>query len=123
MQVIIKTRGLELTDGIKKFVEEKFLTLKKFINILKQDTPDGLKTLAEVFVELEKETKHHKNGDIFRVKARLVLPGKSLTAVEESDDFYKTIVATKDELKLEIEKYKVKKIDANRREHRKSKRA
>ena len=77
--------------------------------------------MAEVFIEVEKETKHHKKGDIFLVKAQVALPGRSLMAEERADDVFIAVVKVKDELKLEIEKYKFKKIDKQRRQQRKAK--
>ena len=121
MRTIITAKNLELTPAIQKFVESKFDVLKKFINILKREDEIG-KTLAEVFVEVEEETKHHNKGEIFLTKARVSLPGRSLTVSSKADDLYKAIVGAKDELKLEIEKYKFKKIDKTRRQQRKAKR-
>ena len=66
MKIIIKTKNLDQSEALNNFIEKKFETLKKFINVLKN--PDEIKTLAEVFVEVEKESKHHKNGEIFLVK-------------------------------------------------------
>jgi len=121
MKIIIKTKNLELTSDLQTYIEKKIGSIKKFINILKQDTPEKGKTLAEIFIEVEKETEHHKNGKIFIVKTQVVLPGKSLMIVSKADDIFKAIILAKDELKMEIEKYKFKKIDKNRREERKSK--
>jgi ribosomal subunit interface protein len=120
VHIIIKTKNLEQSSALSSFVEKKFFTLKKFINILKQDTPKGLKTLAEVFVEVEKETKHHRKGEIFLVKARIILPGKKIISKAVGEDLFGAVVKAKDELKSEIEKYKVKKIDKTRRLQRKS---
>ena len=119
MKIIIKTKDLEQSDALSDFIENKFITLKKFINILK--APDEKRTLAEVFVEVEKDTKHHKKGDIFLVKSKVVLPGRSIIAEAKGDDLFAVVIKAKDELKLEIEKYKVKNIDKNRRIQRKSK--
>jgi len=119
MKIIIKTKNLEQSEALNAFIEEKFLSLKKFVSILKG--PDDEKTLAEVFVELEKESNHHRKGEVFLVKAQVILPGKSVMAEAKADDLFKAVVAAKDELKMEIEKYKVKKIDINRREQRKAK--
>lgn len=121
MKIITKTKNLELTEALEAYIEEKITPLKKFINVLKQDTPDGLKTLAEVFIEIEKETIHHRKGDIFSVRAQINLPGKGLNAQAKTDDLYGSIIKVKDELKTEIEKYKVKKIDVDRRKQRKAK--
>ena len=120
MKVIIKTRKLELTPALKNFTEKKFYSLKKFINILKREDEIG-KTMAEVLVELERETIHHKKGEVFVVRCRVDLPGRSLVASAKSDDMLKAIILAKDEMKMEIEKYKFKKIDQQRREQRKMK--
>jgi ribosomal subunit interface protein len=118
MKIIIKTKNVDLSEEIKNFVEKKFFTLKKFINILKREDEIG-KTLAEVFVEVEKETTHHKKGNIFRVKSRVYLPGREIISWSRADDLMKAVIKAKDELKMEIEKYKFKNIDRNRREQRK----
>lgn len=120
MKVIIKTKNIGLSAEFSNFVEKKFLALKKFVDILKYEDELG-KTLAEVFVEVEKETEHHKKGNIFRVKSRIYLPGREIISWARSDDLQKAVVKAKDELKLEIEKYKSKKIDKNRRDQRKEK--
>ncbi len=121
MKIIIKTKNIDLTPDLQGFIEKKIGSIKKFINILKQDTPEGLKTLAEIFVEIEKETEHHKKGKIFSVKTQVILPGKSLMITSDGDDLFKAIITAKDELKMEIEKYKFKKIDKNRKQGRKLK--
>ena len=120
MKILIKTKNLETTPSIEAYVEEKFGGLKRFINILDKEE-DSVKTLAEVFVELGKEANHHRKGEVFLAEARIALPGKNLIAKATSDDLFKAIVKAKDEMKLEIEKYKFKKIDKNRRQQRKSK--
>ncbi|MFH1968198.1 MAG: HPF/RaiA family ribosome-associated protein [bacterium] len=120
MNIIIKTKNIKLTEALKNFTEKKFFSLRKFINILKKE--EEKKTLAEVFVELEKETKHHRKGDIFVAKCNIQLPGRSLMSKAKSDDILKAIIAAKDEIKTEIEKYKFKKIAKRRREQRKIKR-
>lgn len=121
MKIIIKTKNLDFTEGLQNFIEEKIGSIKKFINILKADTLEKEKTLAEIFVEIEKETQHHKKGKVFLVKTQIILPGKSLVAWFRADDLFKAIIGAKDELKMEIEKYKFKKIDKNRRQQRKAK--
>jgi ribosome-associated translation inhibitor RaiA len=105
---------------LQNFIDEKIGSLKKFIDILKREDEIG-KTLAEVFVEVEKETTHHKKGNIFRVKSRIYLPGREIISEVRADDLQKAVIEARDELKSEIEKYKVKNIDKNRREQRKLK--
>lgn len=123
MKIIIKTKNLDLTADLQSFIDEKIGSLKKFIDVLKEETPAGEKTLAEVFVELEKETEHHKKGKIFSCKLEVRLPGKLLVVKNLSDDPNEAIVNAKKEMKEEIEKYKFKNIDKNRRLQRKAKMA
>ena len=121
MRIITKAKNLEVTLELQNFVDEKIGSLKKFIDILKQDTPEKGKTLAEVYVEMEKETQHHKKGQIFNCQLDVKLPGKSLSSKSNSEDLYKAVIAAKKEMEEEIKKYKFKKIDKNRREQKKSK--
>jgi ribosomal subunit interface protein len=121
MKIIIKTKNLELTDGLQVFVDKKIGSIKKYINILKEDTPEKGKTLAEVFVELKKETKHHRKGNIFLVKAMINLPGRIITVSSKADDIFEAIIDAKDELKTEIKKYKFKNSEKNLRQRMKPK--
>lgn len=121
MKIIIKAKNLNLSGALQNYINEKIGSLKKFINILKREDEIG-KTLAEVYVEVEKETEHHKKGQIFSCQLEVKLPGKSLVAKSESDDLYKAIVSAKKELEQAIKKYKVKKVEFSRRIAKKTKR-
>lgn len=121
MRIIIKAKNLILSDGLKNFIEKKIIVLKKFISVLKEDYPEGQKTLAEVLVEVEKETMHHKKGEVFKSTVEINLPGKKLMASARGDDLEKVIIDAKEQIKKEINKYKFKKIDKNRRKQRKLK--
>jgi len=118
VKILITTKNLDQSEALSVFIEKKFESLKKFLNVLKY--PDEGKTLAEIFVEVEKETNHHRKGDIFVVKARTNLPGKNMIAEAKGEDLFATVIEAKDELKMEIEKYKFKKIDKTRRLQRKA---
>jgi putative sigma-54 modulation protein len=120
MKIIIKAKNLELTGALENFINKKIGLLKKFVDILKREDEIG-KTLAEVFVEIERETEHHKKGQIFSCQLEVRLPGKSLVLKSESDDLYKALVAAKREMEESIKKHKFKNIDKNRREQKKSK--
>ena len=120
MKIIIKTKNIESTESLYNFINEKFISLKKFTDILKREEGLG-KTLAEVFVEVEKETKHHKKGEIFLAEASLKLPGKNLMASARSDDILNVITKARNELKSEINKYKSKEIEGMRRRKKQTK--
>jgi ribosomal subunit interface protein len=119
VKIIIKTKNLELTESLSKYIEKKLFSLKKFLDIFKKD--EQRKTLSEVFVDIEKETKHHRKGDIFLAEALINLPGKKIIAKAKQDDLYKSINEIKTELAEEIKKYKLKMTEIKRREQRKVK--
>lgn len=117
MRITIKAKNLELTEELQNFIEEKIGSLKKFIKILKGETGE-CKTLAEAFVEVEKETMHHKKGKIFKAEAQINLPGKILMAQARAEDLSSAVVKLKDALQQEIKKYKLKKTELNIRKQR-----
>jgi len=118
MKIIIKTKNIELTKALQDLVEEKIGGLKKFIITLEEEPVVG-KNLIEAFVEVEKETEHHKKGKIFKAVAKITLKGKNLIAQARSESINSAIVKLKDELQQEIKKYKLKKADVRIRKQRK----
>jgi len=120
MKIIIKRKNIDQSDALDKFIEEKLSGLQKFISILREEGNIG-KSLADVIVEIEKTTKHHRKGEIFEVKGIINLPGKILLTSVESDDLFKAVIEVKDNLQVEIKQYKMKKIDRDRRKQRKDK--
>lgn len=113
MKIIIKTKNVQLTESLENLINKKMEGLKKFTKILKSES-------TEVFVEIEKETKHHRKGDIFKAEAMVQLPGKNLVARAHGEDLGKAIVEVRAELEREIRKYKNKMIEIPRRQARKS---
>jgi ribosomal subunit interface protein len=119
MKIIIRAKNLELTKSLRNFIEEKIGGLKKFVDVLKKQEKG--KTLAEVFFDIEKETKHHNKGQVFRSEAKIMLPGKKIIAQSAGDNLLLTVVEIKDKLQQEIKKYKLKTIDGVRRQQKKFK--
>ncbi len=117
MKIIIKTKNLDLTPSLENYVEEKISSLKKFVDVLKKD--EDKNTLSEVFVEIEKETRHHNKGEVFGAEARILLPGKKIMAEAAGDDLLLAIVEIKDKLQQELKKYKEKRVEEGRRRARK----
>ena len=109
MNIIIKTKNIELTESLEKFVNEKVGKLEKFLHVDSQD----------VFVEIEKETNHHRKGDVFCAEIIIQMPGTKLTARSHGEDLMKAVMDAKDEMEIEIKKHKTKTIEAPRRKIRK----
>lgn len=97
MNVKIKGTGMELTEPIRKYAEEKINSLTKFFdNIINADIDVGMRS------------HHHLNGKIYYAEVNLSVPGKIIRVVKESENLYKAIDKVKDHLKVELEKMKEK---------------
>lgn len=121
MNIIIKTKNLELTESLNMFINKKIGSLQKFLAAFENHAlpvADG-RMLFETFVEVEKETRHHRKGDIFKAEAKIYLPGKSLFAKAHGEDLIKIINEVRDELESEIRRHKTKIIESPRRKSKK----
>jgi len=122
MQIIIKSKNLEITDGLKEYTEKKINSLKKFVEVLNKNIEIG-KDVTEFSVEIEKETKHHRKGEIFIAKGKLTLPGKTIVVNARKDDVLMAIVAMVDAFQVEIKQYKLKNVETIRRKQRATKKS
>ncbi len=109
MKITLEPVGIEMTDSLAVFMEKKFTTLAKLVKHF-----EGMGEV-EMRVTLSRSTKRQKKGDVYRVSADLRLPGKVLRADETGDDLRQVASMTKDVLKMEIEKYKEKKMNGGKR--------
>jgi ribosomal subunit interface protein len=100
MNVKIKGTNIELTSYLSKLVEQKIKSIEKLL----PENPDLI-----IEVELEKTTKHHQKGDLFRAEVQVEVPGgKMLRAVSIKEDFRSALTEVKDELQIQIKKHKDK---------------
>ncbi|MFA6445898.1 MAG: ribosome-associated translation inhibitor RaiA [Candidatus Paceibacterota bacterium] len=107
MRTNIKGTNIELTVAITNYVEQRLLTLDRF---LKQH---GDEVVCQI--EVGKTTQHHKHGDFFRAEMNLKLKGGTLRAVAEKDDLYAAIDQVKDEMERQLTQGKEKRISLVRR--------
>lgn len=105
MRIQIKATGFEMTPSLQQLVEEKIMSLEKYIT--RWDEGDGV----IVRVEVAKTTNHHQKGQIFMAEANLDLPKHMIRVEETNEDMHKAIEAMKDSLKTEILKAKEKEAD------------
>lgn len=99
MKTNLKTTNFNLTPAIKTYLENKLVSLDKFL-------PPDESIFADV--ELAKTTKHHQKGDVFKTEINLNIPGKLIRAVAEEWDLTVAIDRAKDELQREIKVSKEK---------------
>jgi ribosomal subunit interface protein len=117
MKINIRTKNIELNDTLRTFIEEKIGSLKRFIPKVDIPSEKG-RAVIEVNFEVERTTKHHHKGNIFRAEANFFLGGKDLRAEATSNDLKKAIVIVKDELQRSLSGHKNKNKDLFRKKLR-----
>ena len=98
MNITISAKNIEITQAIRDFVEDKIGGLEKLIGHSK----------ASASVEIGKPSKHHRSGEVFYSEVNLKLGGNLLRAEAQRDDLYAAIIEVKDELQIQIKKFKDK---------------
>ncbi|OGL87373.1 ribosomal subunit interface protein [Candidatus Uhrbacteria bacterium RIFCSPLOWO2_02_FULL_48_12] len=107
MVVDIKGTNLELTPALKKYATEKIASLVKFYP-----------GLIQARIELERTTKHHHKGEVWRAESNISGPQHLFRAEAMANDIYAAIDAMKDELKRELQALKEKRARFVRRARR-----
>ncbi|MFA6603476.1 MAG: ribosome-associated translation inhibitor RaiA [Patescibacteria group bacterium] len=98
MQVDIKATGMELTDALRAFVQEK-------IDMLDAKTV-RFGDVVRAEVEVGRTTAHHKNGEVYRAEIHVRLPGKVVYVESSDEDLYVAINQARKEAEREIIEYK-----------------
>jgi len=106
MQIKIKASRLELTDALKKYIENKMSMLGKYLGKRVKVTNCDF--------EIEKAIGGQHKGEIFRAEANLQVTQEVLRVEKTEKDMYKAIDKVKDHMILIIKKYKEKLIDKKR---------
>lgn len=113
MEVIIKSKNIELTSHLKEYAEKKLKSACRFLpNLLEKEIEDKEEVGREVSritleVEVEKLTGDEK-GRVFRVEAQMLLPGTTLKADDVSETVKESIDKVKYELERQIKDHKSK---------------
>lgn len=109
MRVIIKSKNLELTEAIKVWIEKRIKSLEHYLKGF-EEISDFRKQKIELEIEVGKESRHHRKGEVFFAEFNLVLPGGNLRAKKIGDDLRAVIDEAKEDLERSIRKYKNRKI-------------
>lgn len=107
MITTIHGTGMELTQAIRNYAEEKITSLEKFFD-----------NIQRVDIDMGMRSHHHQKGNIFYAEVNLSIPGHMLRVVKEESDLYKAVDKVKDHLKVDIEKIKDKMRQKDRTELR-----
>lgn len=109
MHTNIKSTGLELTSQIKDYINKRVSGLDKFIHYKDES--------VQAWVEVGRTTRHHQTGDVFRAEIQIRVPHneKGARAEAVNEDLYAAIDDAHDQMKLELEKIKDKKVSLARK--------
>jgi ribosomal subunit interface protein len=79
-----------ISGEVKEYLDRKLDSISKLA--------DSMDPSALLDIELERTTKHHQNGDIYRAELNLTIFGAILRAEEEEFDIKAAIDEAKDEM-------------------------
>ena len=103
MTITIRATNMEMTETIRAYAEEKFMSLEKFF--------DNIQTID---IDMGVNSNHHQKGNIFYTVANVTIPGKLLRVERDSEDLYKSIGKVKDHLRVELHDMKEKMLHHDR---------
>ena len=104
MKIDITTKNISLDPALEIFVREKIGGLDHLIG-----NGDG-----EARVEIGKPSQHHRSGPVFYAEVNLKLGGALLRATCQHEDLRNAIADVKNELQIQIKKFKEKRTDLER---------
>ncbi len=98
MNINMQGTGIELTDAVKVYIEEKISTVEKYFD-----------HITHIDVDVGRRSGHHHKGDVFYAEVNMQVPHHDLIRVEkDAGDVYSAIDMVRDQLKIELEKIKEK---------------
>lgn len=104
MRINIVTKNISLDNPLHVFVEEKIGGLEDFL-------PGSA---IEAHVEIGKPSEHHRKGLVFYAEVNFKIGGIVLRAQSKHEDLRAAIVQVKEELQVQIKKFKEKRKDIAR---------
>ena len=115
MNIIIRTKNIEMTPTLREFIEIKISSLEKYCRECQVDDDPSLSSTTEAIVEVGKDTLHHKKGDVYQAQCQFTFNGNKIHAHTDADDLEKAVAAVRDDLQDQLTRLKGKRIDKNRK--------
>lgn len=117
MKVTIHQRNFDLTPAFRDYIEQKIVRPAE--HLLGPGSRDGDLPLFDV--EVERTTRHHRKGQVYRVVVNMTLGQKMIRAEVTDEDPRAACDLLEEELKREIRTYKNKSRTLVKRGARKAK--
>ena len=103
MRIDITTKNITLDNPLRIFIEQKVGGLERLIA-----------GSVQARVEIGKPSRHHRSGPIFYAEINMKVGGKLLRAEATHKDLRTAIDEARDELQIQIKKFKEKTTDRSR---------
>ncbi len=103
MRVTIRKKNLDITPALADYIEKKML---KPVKKLLQDVIE--KELPILDLQIERTTRHHHKGEVYRMEVNLSLGKHFFNAVVDGEDIYAVCDLLEKELEREITSVKGK---------------
>ena len=100
MKIIIKGTHIDLTPEIRSAIDGKIGELDRFTSFSGTD--------VEARVDVGRSTFHHQHGDVYFAKVDVHVSGRTVHAEAEGADIISALTEVKDQLQIEIKKFKQK---------------
>ena len=101
MRIVIKGTQLEITDSLKKYINDRFSALDKLIEVFEQNRALVLR------VEAARTTQHHRKGaKLYYVECMVDISGKTVRIEQYGDDIRVAIDEAQNRLKRELRRIK-----------------
>ncbi len=99
MDILISGKGIEVTESMKQYVDERMMRLMRFWNVL-------IRCRIEIALN-----KHRKQGRIFAMYAWIESPGKDIRATVDATEFYEAVDLLYEKLERLVRRAKEKATD------------
>lgn len=105
MNINIHAKNLDLNAPLRVFIEEKMADIERVL---------GDVGPAQMHVEVGIPSQHHHSGPIYYAEVNLTVGGQLMRAEATNYDLHAAVVDIKDELKVQVKKFKDKLTKAQR---------
>lgn len=117
MRHTIKAKNLDITPSVETYVEKKVLA-----SLQKRLAKFSGEGAVIIDIELSRDTRHHKKGEVFRAEVNITIPPKHMLHSEAiADDIRSAIDLLEDAANRSLDIYKGKLVLEPRRRARKEK--
>jgi len=98
MEIQIKATNIKLTNDISAYLDKRLKMLDRLI--------DPNDTSVKCQVEVEKTTKHHRAGEVYRSEVNLHIAGAKFRAESTKEKLFDAIDETKSQMHKELRRHK-----------------